>query len=433
MHILVVEHNPERWRAISAALRAAGHRPEVVGSAGEALAVLARPATPDLCLIEEHPPDMAVLDFLQAADGLCDAPPAVVLGQDAAAARGVEATRLGAVDFVRTDDDGTYLQTLPARLQAAADREAARDHTARLADALASTAAAVIIADRAGVVETMNEACARMLGLDVGAQAGHTLGDLFPLEGAPRVRADFFQAVHARGEWAGEIELSTAGGERLACIVTLSPIRRETGRLDGLVLTLRDVSDRVAMEDALRAANRRLADQASRDALTGLYNRGYFHEVLEREMARAVRYGDVLSVVMIDLDAFKQVNDDQGHPTGDAVLCEVAQMLRPGLRDGDVLARYGGDEFCILLPNTDAEAARGVAERLRAYVAERGYGPGGTARILLSAGLATSEHLREDEGRVTEQLLRMADRALYASKGAGGDRVTIWTPELETA
>jgi len=430
---LVVEHNPERWRVIGAVLRAAGHRPEVVDSACEALAVLARPTPPDLVLIEEHLPDMAVLDFLQAADGLSASAPVVVLGRDADAVRWVEATRLGAADFVPTDDEGAYLRTLPARLRAAVDREAARDHDARLADALASTAAAVIIADRTGVVGTVNEACERLLGREIGSEGGHTLTELFPLEDAPRVRADFFRAVHVGGEWAGEIEVSAVGGERLACIVTLSPIRRRDGRVDGLVLTLRDVSDRVAMEDALRAANRRLAEQASRDALTGLYNRGYFHEVLEREMARAVRYGDVLSVVMIDLDEFKQVNDDHGHPAGDAVLCDVARMLRPGLRDGDVLARYGGDEFCVLLPNTDAEAARGVAERLRLHVADRGYGPEGTARIRLSAGLATSENLSEDEGHVTEQLLRMADRALYASKDAGGDRVTIWTTELTTA
>ncbi len=431
MHILVVEHNPERWRAITAALTAAGHRPEVVGSGSAALAALARPAPPDLVLIEEHLPDMPALDFLQAADGLSRPAPVVVLGQDEAAASWVEATRLGAVDFVRTDDDGAYLQTLSARLLAASERDAQRDRGARMADALASTAAAVIICDRSGAVEVVNEACARMLGREVEDAARGTLADLFPLEDEPRIRADFFAAVHAGGEWAGEIEVRTEFDLRIASIVTLSPIRRKDGGVDGLVLTLRDVSDRVAMEDALRAANRRLAEQASRDALTGLYNRGYFHEVLDREMARAIRYGDVLSVVMIDLDQFKDVNDVHGHAAGDAVLIDVARMLKPGLRDGDVLARYGGDEFCILLPNTDATAALAVAERLREQVAARGYGPDRDAAIHLSAGLATSEDVAEVDGKPTDELLKLADRALYVSKGSGGNRVTIWTDAIE--
>ncbi len=433
MHILVVEHNPERRRSLAATLTSGGHHAELVDSGRAALEALARPSPPDLVLMEEHLPDMPALDFLHAADGLARAAPVVVLGQDPEAERWIEAARMGTVDLLVRDGEGSYLQTLNARLQAAAEREAQRDQGARMADALASTAAAVIIADRTGAIEKMNEACARLLGRDASTAARGSLSDLFPLDGEPRVKADLFGAVHACGEWAGEVEVQTERGERVACIVTLSPIRRVGGRVDGLVLTLRNVADRVAMEDALRAANRRLAEQASRDPLTGLYNRGYLHEVLEREMARALRYGDVLSVVMIDLDQFKDVNDEYGHAAGDTVLREVARMLRPGLRDGDVLARYGGDEFCVLLPNTDARAGTAVAERLRSQVAEYSYGPEGTANILLSAGLATSQDVAEGEESPTDALLRLADRALYVSKDAGGDQVTIWNESLAGA
>ncbi len=433
MHILVVEHNPERRRAVTAALTGAGHHPQVVESAEAALALLARPTAPDLVLIEEHLPDMPALDFLQAADGLARSAPVVVVGQDEAAGRWVEAARLGAVDFVVRDHDGAYLQTLAARLQAAVERDAQRDRGARMADALASTASAVVIASQKGAVEMVNEACARLLGRDVESAARGTLSDLFPLDDEPRVKADLFGAVSAGGEWAGEVAVQTAAGERVPCIVTLSPIRRASGRVDGLVLTLRNVADRVAMEDALRAANRRLAEQASRDPLTGLYNRGYLHEVLEREMARALRYGDVLSLLMIDLDDFKDVNDEFGHAAGDEVLRKVARMLRPGLRDGDVLARYGGDEFCVLLPNTDASAGTVVADRLRAQVAESAKDAEKGVRVLLSAGLATSQDVPEDADGPTDMLLRLADQALYAAKKAGGDRVTVWTKDLEAA
>ena len=431
MQILVVEPLPERAHVLSEALAGAGHQTEVVTGGGAALAALARPAPPDLVLVAAQLQDMSLIDLLHALEGMGVAVPCVVLGEDESATRWVEALRLGAVDFVHADEADGWVQTLAARLQAAQERSATRDQAQRMADALASTAAAVIIADKSGVIETVNEACTRLLGRDVTRQGRVTLAELFPLEEQPRVRADFLGAIEAAGEWAGEVQAVADGGERVDCIVTLSPIRRAGGQTDGLVVTLRDVSDRVAMEEALRAANRRLAEQASRDTLTGLYNRGYFHEVLEREMARALRYGDVLAVIMIDLDGFKEVNDEHGHATGDKVLVEIARLLRPHLRDGDVLARFGGDEFVALLPNTEGAAAAIVAERLRMAIAQRGYGPDESARVTMSGGIATSEDVSDVERSATDVLLSRADAALYASKGAKGDQITAWQPELE--
>jgi len=209
-------------------------------------------------------------------------------------------------------------------------------------------------------------------------------------------------------------------------MVTLSPVRSASGRVEGLVLTLRDVSDRVAMEEALRAANRRLAEQASRDPLTQLYNRGYFREVLVRELARTFRYNDDLAVLMVDLDAFKRVNDREEHAVGDAVLQDVGRTLRDGLRDGDVLARYGGDEFCVLLPSTGREGARAVAERLRASVRARGFGPEGRIQQRITVGVAVVKDLPTGEKNPADAILRLADRALLTAKPLGGDRVLAY-------
>ena len=145
MHILVIEPSPERAAAVQSALAGAGHHPEVVGTGSGALIALARPAPPDLVLLQVELPDMPALDLLQAAEGMGLHAPVVVLGAEAVGGRWIEATRLGAVDFVHTDDEGGYLATLAARLQTAVDRVAAGDQAQRLADALASTAAAVRI------------------------------------------------------------------------------------------------------------------------------------------------------------------------------------------------------------------------------------------------------------------------------------------------
>jgi diguanylate cyclase (GGDEF)-like protein/PAS domain S-box-containing protein len=424
--VLIAEHNPERARALTASLTAQGHQVEVVGGGGAALASLARAAAPEVVLVEERMADMTAFDFLQAAARMSLRVPVMVLGPDPAASRWVESARLGALDFVLTDASGAYLTTLGARLAVVQGRARQIERIARLADALASTAAAVAIIDRAGMIEYVNPAAARLLGRRVQGVLGRPLSDLFALEGDPRLKADLAQAVHAAGEWAGEVRVLAEGAEGVACIATLSPVRSAAGRVDGLVLTLRDVSDRVAMEEALRAANRRLAEQASRDPLTQIYNRAYFHEVLVRELARATRYRDELAVLMVDLDDFKRVNDEEEHAVGDQVLKEMGQALREGLRDGDVLARYGGDEFCVLLPSTGREGARVVAERLRSHVRTRGFGPEGRLTQLITIGVAVSSDLAEDEKTPADAILRLADRALLLAKPQGGDRVRAY-------
>jgi diguanylate cyclase (GGDEF)-like protein len=167
-----------------------------------------------------------------------------------------------------------------------------------------------------------------------------------------------------------------------------------------------------------------LADLARRDALTGLANRRAFEEALRREVARARRSGDALSVVALDVDNFKRVNDTHGHAAGDVALAEVAARAQRALRAEDLLARVGGEELAALLPGATLAAAAEVAERIRHAVCESSI-PVGTTAVSLTVSLGCAS--LDAEEREAAPLLARADARLYDAKRAGRNRV-VWAP-----
>lgn len=157
----------------------------------------------------------------------------------------------------------------------------------------------------------------------------------------------------------------------------------------------------------------RLRELAMRDALTGLLNRRSFFELAEAEFAKAARAGQPLAALMLDLDHFKQVNDRLGHSAGDRALAGFAAIVRRELRGGDIAGRYGGEEFCVLLPATELEGALNVAQRIRQAAA-------GSLGCTVSVGLAMLE-----ASSTLDALVAAADAALYQAKRSGRDRVCV--------
>jgi diguanylate cyclase (GGDEF)-like protein len=170
-----------------------------------------------------------------------------------------------------------------------------------------------------------------------------------------------------------------------------------------------------------KALEAELERQARTDALTGLPNRRYFLEVAASELARTARFGGELSVLILDLDHFKKVNDAHGHHAGDVALRHFAETCRAALREVDLVARFGGEEFVILLPETGTDAATDVAERLRQAVADMDVtvDENTVFRLTTSIGITTSTSPDDD----IDTLLSLADSALYEAKAGGRNRV----------
>jgi diguanylate cyclase (GGDEF)-like protein len=196
-------------------------------------------------------------------------------------------------------------------------------------------------------------------------------------------------------------------------------VRRATGSLALSALTFSVIAYVV---DRWRDREARYLRLAETDALTGLTNRRHFLELAARELARSRRYGSPMSLVLVDLDHFKRVNDKYGHLVGDQVLTAAARALASGLREIDVIARHGGEEFAILLPETDLNGAREVAERSCRRLAEAvTLVDGAEIRITASMGVASAT----GGAASLDDLLGRADRAMYGAKRAGRDRVEV--------
>lgn len=202
-------------------------------------------------------------------------------------------------------------------------------------------------------------------------------------------------------------------------------LRRSIVRLQGLITAVNDDVFRQQMMSelselkstletvlssyrGLEEQNRSLLYLSRRDEVTNLYNQRYFMERLDEEFRRALRYGSPLSLLIADLDDFKSFNDTRGHLVGNELLRQVANVIRQGVRDIDIAARYGGDEFVVLLPQTEGEQAARLAERLRSWIAR-------LDEVRVSIGVATLA-----PGMTGPlELLTEADRAMYEAKARG--------------
>ncbi|WP_217915816.1 GGDEF domain-containing protein [Miltoncostaea marina] len=312
-------------------------------------------------------------------------------------------------DHGRLRETHTDSRDVTERVRAEAEREALARVTAAVAAAAPLPEVAGLVAGEAAALCDVDGAAVVRFAGDEGvvvAAVGpaRRAGDRMPLATLPG--GDLVLPVVADGRPWGMVH---APGAR-------------SGRPDG-PRRARPLADLLALAVANARARERLVALATTDGLTGLANRRVFHERLAGEAARARRAGRPLSLVMIDLDHFKAVNDTHGHQAGDEVLRAMATRLRETSRAGDVVARFGGEEMAWLLPDAAWADALEAAERLRSRI--RGEPVGAAGRVTASLGVA------EMDGRGPEDLVRRADLALYRAKAGGRDRCVAWATGME--
>lgn len=329
------------------------------------------------------------------------------------------------------------LQDVSERRRAEA---ALRDSEAYLAQIVDGSSVATLVIDAGHRVTHWNRACEVMTGTLAGDIIGTNgqwkafypskrpiMADLV-LDDASENAVDrlyhgrFRPSLLIPGGYEAEDFFPHFGDSGRWLFFTAAPLRNAKGELVGAIETLQDVSERRWAEEALRESEERYRCLSQTDSLTGLYNSRYLHERLPGELERATRYGRPLSLLVLDCDNFKSINDCHGHLEGDKVLQNLAEVIRHCLRRSDSAFRYGGEEFVVLLPEADTAAAQAFAERLRSmFAAQESLSPGGE-RICCTVSIGVARHLPSD---TESSLIRRADDACYAAKQRGKNCVAL--------
>jgi diguanylate cyclase (GGDEF)-like protein/PAS domain S-box-containing protein len=300
------------------------------------------------------------------------------------------------------------------------ERKRAEEKLRQLSSAVEHSPSAIMITDVNGCIEYVNPKFTTLTGYTFESVYGKN-PRILKSDGTPHeLYVELWQTIRSGKEWRGEFLNRKKNGELYWEYASISAITDSTGSITHFVAVNEDITARKEAEEKILQLNAELELLAMTDHLTNLYNRRYFMQRGAEEFKRARRNNQPLALLMLDVDQFKKVNDTHGHEAGDMALQQIAAVLKSTLRETDILGRMGGEEFAILLPNTQSKEAGLLAERILQAVGVLLFKiPGKLLTITVSIGVVVIT----DEMSGLDDLLRNADLAMYSAKRRGGNRV----------
>jgi two-component system cell cycle response regulator len=394
--ILVVDDDPNLRKTLSDILRIKGYDTAAAATGAEAIAEVERDAF-SLALIDLMLPDMQGLEVMARIKAISPLTEAIILTGHASMDTAIEATRQGAYSYLLKP---YQMDDLLRNIRHGVERQQAQEEILRLASFPRLHPSPVIELDAAGAVTYVNPAAERLFPDLAATCLSHPLlngltGPIDDLRKSGRQEEIRYEANV--GDATYELHIYDVRDANLIRIYVTDITQRKRNEAEIHLL-------------------------ATTDSLTGISNRREFSRALEAEMERAKRYGSPLSLLMYDLDHFKRVNDSFGHDTGDDVLRVVTQVVTGNTRKVDVAARWGGEEFVVLMPQSDLAAASHAAEKLRLAIEQTRFDKVGT----LTVSFGVTELVPQDDPNT---LLKRVDDALYLAKENGRNRVEALTAE----
>ncbi|HJV54078.1 MAG TPA: EAL domain-containing protein [Noviherbaspirillum sp.] len=310
-----------------------------------------------------------------------------------------------------------------ANIEREAQRRKVEDNLRKLSRAVEQSASAVMITDRNGVIEYVNPWFTRINGYTAEEVIGKKPQLLRSDETHPETHKRMWDTLKSGKEWTGELHNTKKNGELYWCLETISPLKNEAGEITHYVAVTEDISERKQNEQTIRHL-------AFHDPLTGLPNRRLFNDRLQQAIVALQRRGNAFALMLLDLDRFKTVNDTLGHDIGDALLKAVAARLSACVRQGDTLARMGGDEFALLSfdvgqPEDTAHIAGKLVDAFREPFHLYGH------ELYMTASVGVT--LYPADATDGDALIRNADIALYRAKDCGRNNFQFFTEDMNVA
>ncbi|BBI98890.1 hypothetical protein FGKAn22_05830 [Ferrigenium kumadai] len=396
--ILIVDDDPNLRKTLADILTVKGYATAVAANGAEAIAA-AEHGIVSLALVDLMLPDMHGLEVMARIKAISPLTEVIILTGHASMDSAIEATGRGAFSYLLKP---YQMDELLQNIRHAVERKQAQEEILRLASFPKLTPNPVIELDSAGEVTYANPVAEKLFpGLIEAGQSHPLLHGLNEPIAELRRNRPMSEVVHESvvGEATYELHVSYVQ------------------EIDLIRVYVLDISQR-------KRAEKEIYLLATTDSLTGIANRREFFGILENEMNRARRYGSPLSLVMYDLDHFKRVNDTYGHDVGDVVLQTVTGLVKQNIRTVDVAARWGGEEFMVMMPQSALDVARSAAERLRLAVASHPFDKVGE----VTASFGVTAFVPQDD---SNSLLKRVDDALYRAKERGRNRVEVLDAEVD--